>query len=603
MSMESTKSIERKQGLPRLMELAMMKKGCMMTAIIMSVFSTVATFIPYLAIYLVIREIVAVYPDMGELDVSKMYFYAILAVVGVLINLIFYTISAALAHVAAYGTLYQLKINFVEHITKLPLGFFFATGSGKLREIMSSHIENIEGFIAHDLTNMVSAITAPCVMLVMIFTVDWRFGLASFLGIILAFVGYGITSGGETTKKLLDDYQVALEDMGNAATEYIRGISVVKAFKQTAFSFSRLNDSIKRYMAAVIPYSLSQETMTATLTTMFASIYLLLIPTGIIIGSHTTNYERFVSSFIFYLIFVPVIGSILMKIIYAMANAGNIAGSVEHMDKILDADEIKDSGKRLNPNGYSVEFENVTFSYEKDSKIPTLNNISFIAPEKNVTAIVGSSGGGKSTVASLIPRFYDVDGGAIKIGGVDIRDIDMADLMKSVSFVFQDNFLFEVSIMDNIKMGRPEATREEVIAAAKAAQCHDLIESLPNGYDTIYGSKGTKLSGGQIQRVAIARAIVKNSPILVLDEATSFSDAENEYLIQKALTELMKNKTVIMIAHRLSTIRNADNILVMEAGEIVETGRFDELMNKGGRFGKLWEHYTSASVWKMKGRE
>ncbi|MCR4995815.1 MAG: ABC transporter ATP-binding protein/permease [Butyrivibrio sp.] len=589
-----------KKGMSRLMELAMMKKGVMIAAIIMSVLSTVASFIPYVAIYLVIKEIILVYPEIGNLNAGKMSLYAVSAVAGVLINLIFYTLSVAFAHIAAYGTLYQLKIDFVDHITRLPLGFFYNTGSGKLREIMDNNIESIEGFIAHDLTNMVSAMTAPFLMLVVIFVVDWRFGIASFIGIILAFVGYGMTSGGDTVKKLMDNYQVALEDMGNAATEYIRGISVVKAFKQTAFSFNRLNDSIKRYMATVIPYSLSQENMTAMLTTMFASMYLVLIPVGVFIGSRTSDYRGYVATFIFYLIFVPAIGNILMKIIYAMANASNIAGSVDHMDNILREKVIPENGKNLVPSGHDIEFENVSFSY--DGEVKALDTVSFKAAEGKTTAIVGSSGGGKSTIASLIPRFYDVNEGAVKIGGVDIRDMEIKELMNEVSFVFQDNFLFGVSILENIRMGRKDASIDEVKAAAKAARCDEFIEKLPSGYDTIYGSAGVNLSGGQIQRIAIARAIVKNSPVLILDEATSFSDAENEYLIQKALSELMKNKTVIMIAHRLSTIKDADNIIVMEEGKIAEQGKFEDLLNAKGRFEELWKNYTTANVWKLKGR-
>lgn len=594
------KESKEKTGLARLMELAMYKKGCMVTAIIMSFLSTVASFIPYLAIYMVIKEIVSVYPNISELDKVAMGQYAILAVVGVLVNLIFYTISVALAHVAAYGTLYQLKIDFIEHITKLPLGFFYKTGTGKLREILDNNIESIEGFIAHDLTNMISAFSAPFIMLVMIFAVDFRFGIAAFVGIIIAFMGYGMTQKQELTNKLMKDYQEALQDMGNAATEYVRGITVVKAFKQTASSFHRLNDAIKRYMATVIPYSLSQENMTATLTTLFASMYLVLIPVGIIIGQHTSNYRAFASSFIFYLIFVPAIGNILMKLIYAMANAANIAGNVDLMDAVLKEEEIVDSGKDSLVKGHNIEFKNVTFSY--DDKKDVLKNISFEAKENKLTAIVGSSGGGKSTIASLIPRFYDPKDGEITIGGVNIKDIKMEKLMDEVSFVFQDNFLFETSILENIRMGRKDATLEEVKAAAKAARCDEFIEKLPNSYDSIYGAKGTKLSGGQIQRIAIARAIVKNSPILVLDEATSFSDAENEYLIQQALNELMKNKTVIMIAHRLSTIMNADNILVVEDGKLVESGKFNELLEKNGRFCKLWENYNAANVWKLKGR-
>ncbi|MDO4338460.1 MAG: ABC transporter ATP-binding protein [Eubacteriales bacterium] len=589
---------EPKQGLSRLMELAMTKKAPMVSGIILSVLATVASFVPYLAIYFVIREIVGVYPDFNDLNVTAVLGYGALALGGVLVNVLLYTASVALSHLAAYGTLYELKISFVSHITKLPLGYHLNTGSGKLRKIMDDNIESLEGFIAHDLPNMVSAFVSPVVMLVLLFAVDWRFGLATLLGIIVAFVLYGATSGGNTTQQLMTDYQASLENMSNASVEYIRGISVVKAFRQTAFSFKRLYDSIKNYTATVIPYSLSQELMTATLTAALNAIYLFLIPIGILVGSHTQDYQSFAATFIFYLIFVPAVAAILMKVIYAMVNTMQISGSVARLDQIMTEPEMKEGTYTEKPENYDIVFENVTFSYTKDGPA-ALKDISFTARQGEVTAIVGPSGGGKSTIANLIPRFYDVEQGAIKIGGIDVRDMESAALMETVSFVFQDNFLFKQSIMDNIRMGRPDATEDEVIAAAKAARCDDFISELPNGYQTIFGKEGVKLSGGQIQRIAIARAIVKNAPVLVLDEATSFSDPENEHLIQQALNELMKGKTVIMIAHRLSTIRNANQILVIDSGELVQTGTHEDLVQQPGKYLTLWENYTQALRWKM----
>lgn len=589
---------EPKQGLPRLMELAMTKKAPMVGGIILSVLATVASFVPYLAIYFVIREIVSVYPDFSALNVNAALGYGALALGGVLVNVLLYTASVALSHIAAYGTLYETKISFVSHITKLPLGYHLNTGSGKLRKIMDDNIESLEGFIAHDLPGMISAFVSPVVMLVLLFSVDWRFGLATLVGIIVAFVLYGVTSGGSTTQQLMTDYQASLENMSNASVEYIRGISVVKAFRQTAFSFKRLYDSIKNYTATVIPYSLSQELMTATLTAALNAIYLFLIPVGILVGSHTQDYQSFAATFIFYLIFVPAVAAILMKVIYAMVNTMQISGSVARLDQVMAEPEMKEGTYTEKPENYDIVFENVTFSYTKDGPA-ALKDISFTARQGEVTAIVGSSGGGKSTIANLIPRFYDVEQGAIKIGGIDIRDMENSALMETVSFVFQDNFLFKQSIMDNIRMGRPDATEAEVIAAAKAARCDDFISELPNGYQTVFGKEGVKLSGGQVQRIAIARAIVKKAPVLVLDEATSFSDPENEHLIQQALNELMRGKTVIMIAHRLSTIRNADQILVIDNGELVQTGTHEDLARQPGKYQILWENYTQALRWKM----
>lgn len=367
-----------KQGLPRLMELAMTKKAPMVGAIILSVLATVASFVPYLAIYFVIQEIVGVYPDVDALNVETILGHGVLALSGVLVNVLFYTASVAFSHIAAYGTLYEFKISFISHITKLPLGYHLTMGSGKLRKIMDDNIESLEGFIAHDLPNMVSAFVSPVVMLVLVFAVDWRFGLAAFAGIIVSFIIYGVTSGGGTTQKLMEEYQASLEDMSNASVEYIRGISVVKAFRQTAFSFKRLHDSIKNYTATVIPYSLSQELMTASLTAALNAIYLFLIPVGIFVGSHTQDYQAFVAPFIFYLIFIPVVASILMKVIYAMVNTMQVGGAAQRLDQIMAESEINETDDAKIPSAYDVSFENVTFSYSKDGP-SALKDISFIA--------------------------------------------------------------------------------------------------------------------------------------------------------------------------------------------------------------------------------
>lgn len=588
-----------KTGLPRLMELAGIKKGLCIIAVCLSALSALASFIPYYAIYKILNRIIQSYPEIT--DTKTLLNYGLLALGGTFLNIICYFAALAVSHIAAYGTLYQLKIDFASHIVKLPIGFHIREGSGRLRKIMDDNIEQLEGFIAHDLPDMVAAFVAPVTAIVILFTVDYRFGIMTLIAIIISFVLQGMASGGKKTKELMNVYQDALEDMSNASVEYVRGISVVKAFNQTVFSFKRLHQSIRKYTDSVIPYTLSSENSMSILTAALNNMYLFLIPMGIYIGKNTEDYRAFLTDFLFYLLLVPAMSAILMKVVYVMINSMQTANSIERMDKILAEKPLSEAVSGKTPEQYDISFHNVSFSYEKDKK--ALKNISFTAPANHVTAIVGASGGGKSTIANMIPRFYDVDEGTVTIGSVNIRDIPTEKLMNMVSFVFQDNFLFKQSIIDNIRMGRPEASEEEVIEAAKSAQCHDFIMSLPNGYNTVFGQSGVKFSGGEIQRVAIARAILKNSPVLVLDEATAFADPENEYLIQKAMNKLIADKTVIMIAHRLSTVKEADNILVVEDGQVAEQGRHDDLLAMNGKYTALWNRYTQSLEWKMERKE
>jgi len=398
-------------------------------------------------------------------------------------------------------------------------------------------------------------------------------------------------------------YQNAIEDMNNASVEYIRGITVVKAFRQTVYSFRRLHDTIKSYTKFVIPYTLSWENYMSGFTTIVNNIYLFLIPVGIFLGVRTTNYESFATTFIFYLIFVPSISSVMMKIMYVSSSGMQIIGGVERMDDILRNEPLAETDTPETCKGHDIVFQDVSFSYDVNKDASALTNVSFHAIQGEVTAIVGPSGGGKSTIAHLIPRFFDVTEGSIQIDNVDIRKMNLDYLMKKVSFVFQDVFLFKQSIMDNIRIGNLSATDEEVIAAAEAAQCHEFIRRLPQGYHTVIGTKGVHLSGGEQQRIVIARAIVKNAPIIVLDEATAFTDPENEYLIQKAFEKLMDKKTVIMIAHRLSTIRSANKIIVMDKGVLIEQGSHDELMKKKSKYYDMWEMYTKSLDWKIHSKE
>lgn len=602
MANSKTKQPKPKSGLARCMELASDRKGLIFLSAILSSLAAIASFIPYIAVYFMIRTIIGVYPNLEQLDMSIVLNYGWLALAGIVANILLYFLAIFSSHMAAFGTLYELKVLFANHITKIPLGYHLTIGSGRLRKIMDENIESVEGFIAHQFPDFVASVTAPIVMVVILFTVDWRFGIASLAGIILAFIAEFIGYGSGAMKENMGKYQTALEEMNNASVEYVRGMPVVKAFNQTASSFRKLKDAISGYTEWVLKFSLGWQNCMPAFTTIINNIYLILIPVGVLIGANTSDFSGFAMSFIFYLLFVPAIAGVLNKIMYISESFMQINGNVARMDEILNIPEMAETDHPKKPVNDDIEFNDVSFSYTGSADENALENVSFSAKQGQITAIVGPSGGGKSTIANLISRFWDVSSGSITIGGVDVRDMAENDLMRHVSFVFQDIFLFKQSILDNIRMGNPQASEEQVVAAAKAAQCHDFISRLQKGYHTVVGTKGVHLSGGERQRIAIARAIIKNSPIIVLDEATAFSDPENEYLIQKAFEKLMQGKTVIIIAHRLSTIRNADHIIVMEKGHLIEEGKHDDLVAAGGRYAKMWNHYTEAIDWKISGK-
>jgi ATP-binding cassette subfamily B protein IrtA len=580
------------------MELAATKKPLVITSVILSALASIASFIPYIAIYFIIREIMGVYPNFGGLDLQKTLGFGWLAFGGIILNILLYFAALMCSHLAAFGTLYELKVDFASHLAKVPLGFHLLVGSGKLRKIMDENIEKIELFIAHQLPDLVASFVAPVVMVIILLTVDWRFGLGAIAGVAIAFFIQRKAYGNKWAKMMTDKYQTALEDMNNASVEYIRGITVVKAFNQTVYSLRRMHTAIKEYTKMVIPYTLSYENYMSAFTAIINNICLFLIPVGIVVGLYTTDYVTYASSFIFYLIFVPSIATIMMKIIYVSSNGTQITVGVERMDKILHTPPLPQPKSPKTTEGHDIEFENVSFSYV-NQETAALSDVSFRAEEKQITAIVGPSGGGKSTIAHLIPRFFDTTAGNIKIGSVNVRDMTTDYLMEKVSFVFQDVFLFKQSILENIRIGNQKATDEQVIAAAKVAQCDEFVNRLPDRYHTVIGAKGVHLSGGEQQRIAIARAIVKDAPIIVLDEATAFSDPENEYLIQRAFEKLMRGKTVILIAHRLSTVRGANKIVVMDKGRLIEQGTHDELMAKRGKYFDMWNMYNRTLDWKL----
>jgi ATP-binding cassette subfamily B protein len=503
------------------------------------------------------------------------------------------------SHLAAFKTLYALKLKFTDHLASLPMGFHTENSTGKIRKVVDENIEKLEGFIAHQLPDIVGSFAMPIVILVILFIFDWRLGLATLVPIVLMYLIQSAYTG-KNAMKFIKTYQDSLEDMNNASVEYVRGISVVKAFSQTIYSFRKFYDSIKTYGDFALAYTKAFKTGFVLFLVILHNIYLFLIPVIIWLSGGVTDYPRFSMSSLFYLVFSVAITAPFIKLLYVSQKGRQIADGIERMDRVFAEKSLPEAKAPKTATRFDITFEKVTFSY---GETEALSDVSFTARQNEVTALVGPSGSGKSTIAHLIPRFYDVNSGSIKIGGVDIRGMSGDYLMSIVSFVFQDVFLFQQSILDNIRIGNKNAGRDEVVAAAKAAQCHEFIEKLPNGYDTVIGTNNIHLSGGERQRIVIARAILKSAPIIVLDEATAFADPENEHKIQLAFEQLMKNKTVIIIAHRLSTVRGADKILVINEGRLIEEGRHDALVNANGRYSHMWQQYTSAMSWTITERK
>ena len=595
-----------KTGMARMWELAFTKKALALGACTLAILGSAVSFAPFLAIYAIIRELALNLQDLAALDTARMIRLGWLAGGSAIAAIAINFLALMCSHLAAFKTLYLLKLRFTNHLAGLPMGFHTENSTGKVRKIVDENIEKIEGFIAHQLPDIVGSFATPLCVLVILFVFDWRLGVATLVPIIVLYALQSIYAG-KNSAAFITKYQDSLEDMNNSAVEYVRGISVVKAFSQTVYSFRKFYDSIKTYGDFALAYTKSFKTGYVMFLTILNHIYIFLVPVIIFIFGRTDDYVRFAMSALFYLIFSVALTAPFLRLMYVSQKGRQIADGIARMDKILNVKPLDETKNPQTAIGFSVSFEDVLFAYhnlresesDEDTTLEALRGVSFTAKQGAVTALVGPSGSGKSTIAHLIPRFYDVAAGAIKIGGVDIRDMSSEYLMSIVSFVFQDVFLFQQSILDNIKIGDKNATREQVIAAAKAAQCHEFVERLPNGYDTVIGTNNIHLSGGERQRIVIARAILKNAPILVLDEATAFADPENEYKIQLAFERLMHDKTVIIIAHRLSTVRGADKIVVVDEGQIAEQGRHDELVSAGGRYSRMWAQYTASMSWSL----
>ena len=593
MSKEKKEQEQTLLSMKRMWELALTKKALAITACVLSVISVFISFVPFIAIYYIIRELAVNMNSVAGIDTTYIINLGWLAGGSAIAAIALNFIALMCSHFAAFKTLYLLKIKFANHLAGLSMGFHTENSTGKVRKIVDDNIEKIEGFIAHQLPDITGSMAAPVAVLGILFFFDWRLGAATLVPIIILMMLQSAYMGKKSAASI-KKYQDSLEDMNNSSVEYVRGISVVKAFSQTIYSFRKFYDSIKAYGDFAIIYTKSFRTPFTMFLVILNNLYLFIMPVAIFIYGGVEDYPKFVMSVLFYLIFSVSLTAPFMKLMFVSQKGRQIAEGIERMDKMLAEEPLVETSNPQTTNSYDISFDQVSFSY---GEAEALHEVSFTAKQNEVTALVGPSGAGKSTIAHLIPRFYDVNLGSIKIGGVDIRDMKSDYLMDIVSFVFQDVFLFQQSILDNIKVGDRDADRDEVISAAKAAQCHEFIEKLPNGYDTVIGTNNIHLSGGEKQRLVIARAILKNAPIIVLDEATAFADPENEQKIQMAFEELMKGKTVIIIAHRLSTVRGASQIIVTDDGRVAECGTHDELVIAKGRYAHMWEQYTQSVSW------
>ena len=537
--------------------------------------------------------------DFSKADTSFMLSWAVKGILGLLLAYAFMYFGGMLGHTAAYRTLYGIRVRLSNHISELPLGWFNRNAIGKVKQIAEQDVEQIEKFIAHQLPDMVNTIVLLLVMVVIMFGLNPWLALACIIPIIIGFIAQFSMMFGKKAQEGLSEYYDALENISTSSVQYVRGMPSIKIFGQTVHSFRKFYQDIMSYRDFSTKYADNYEPTYCLFRVLVLSLATFIFAIGIFLFSGDPQNMAFAITLLFFLIFAPGISTPVFKFNSFGSSMNNITEGVRRIDEIMSEIPIQEPTDGKKPQGYEITFEHVSFSYEGKDSALVLKDVSFRAEQGQITAFVGPSGSGKSTIAQLIPRFWDVGTGQIKIGGVDIRDMKTEDLMASMSFVFQDSFLFSDTLYNNIAIGKPGATKEEVYTAAKAAQCHEFIEKLPQGYDTLIGEGGVYLSGGEEQRVSVARAILKNAPILILDEATAYADPENEFQMQLALQELIKNKTVLIIAHRLITIKNANKILVIKNGQIENAGAHEFLLQNSETYSAMWKAYTVSSDWQI----
>lgn len=563
----------------------------------LSALSAICLLVPFVYIWDVVNALLAVAPDFTKaqnLDVYAINAFTF-AVLGIILN--FFGLMGT--HLSAFKNEKNMKDAAIKHLLKLPLGYFSNHTSGGLRKIIDYSTAKTEIFLAHQLFDLTGAIVTPIIFLILLFSFDWRLGLICLIPIILCFV-FMYPMFSKESRNSMEKYEKYLEEMNGEAVEYVRGIPVTKAFQQSIYSFKNFINAIKNYGKFSAEYSMSTHIPMTAFTVSINGFFALLIPAGILLAGSVVD-VKFFANFMFYIIFTPICAVMMMKIMTVSQDWMLASCALDSIEAILNENPLVDPINPQKPKNHSIEFEGVYFDYENaDGDEHILNDVNLKINENETVALVGPSGGGKTTIASLIPRFWDVNQGSIKVGDVDVRDISTKELMKNISFVFQNTTLFKDSIYNNVAIGRKGASRDDVKKALSLTQCDDIIDELPDGINTVIGSEGTYLSGGQQQRIALARAVLKDAPIIILDEATALADPENEYLIQKAISEITKDKTVIMIAHRLSSVKNVDKIYVVENGRIIEEGNHHTLIDSGGIYSRMWDEFNQSIQWKVK---
>ena len=560
---------------------------------VLSAVSALVALVPFVYIWKILRDVLNAAPDYAQ--AVNIPHYGWMAVLFAVLAYIIYIAALMCSHLSAFRVATNLRLEVSEHLATLPLGFTETFGSGKLRKIIHESTGAAETFLAHQLPDKYNAMATPIGLLVLLLVFDWRLGLLSLVPVALGFVIMSAMTGRRMADKMRQ-YGNALESMSNEAVEYVRGIPVVKTFGQSVFSFKKFKAIIDEYEKWVIAYTKELRMPMMLYTAAINGVFAFLIVGGLLFTRNGVTSE-FLLNLLFYIIITPVISLTLTRIMYMSENELVVADALARVDSVLDAEPVPENDHPRHPKDASVSLKDVHFSY--DGKTDVIKGVSLKIQPGQMVAFVGHSGGGKSTLANLICRFFDVQSGSVRVGEADVRDIPKEELMDTISFVFQNSRLLKGSILDNVRLGRAQATEAEVLAALKAAQCMDIVEKFPEGIHTVIGTKGVYLSGGEQQRVTIARAMLKNAPILILDEATAFADPDNEAKVQAAFAQLAKGKTVLMIVHRLSTVANADCIYVVQDGHITETGTKDELCAQNGLFARMWQEYQASVQWKV----